>query len=837
MTDKADDKPKVVADEESEVVVRPAGPRRATGEPAAGEAGSDTGIVVPPELAVLPVRDTVLFPGTVIPLAIGRDRSRHLIETVLPEQKVIVTVCQKDAKVEDPTSDDLYQVGTAVAVVKLLRLEDGNQSIIVHALSRVRIEQWLSREPFFQARVSVLHETHTPSTEARALEVNARNLAVRVVELSPSIPQEAAIVINNIEEPGALADFLAANLQMDLAVKQRLLEETEVTERLRQVGVAIQEQLNVLELSRKIQGRVKDSIGKSQQQYFLQEQLKQIQKELGQADDKTIEIEDLRERIDAAGMGEAIKAEALRELGRLEKIPTASPEYNVIRTYLDWMTDVPWNKATKDKLDVNRARRILNQDHYDLEKVKRRILEYLAVRKLAPESRGPILCFVGPPGVGKTSLGQSIARALGRKFIHMSLGGMRDEAELRGHRRTYIGAMPGRIVQEIRKAGTNNPVFMLDELDKVGSDFRGDPTSALLEVLDPAQNSTFQDHYLNVPYDLSKVLFIGTANYMAPVPPALRDRMEVIELPGYTQREKMHIAQKYLVKRQLSENGLTAVQARWTTPAIQSIISSYTREAGVRELERQIGGVCRSVAAQVAAGKARSRTITAGLVAELLGAAKYESELALRASVPGVVTALAYTPTGGDIIFIEATGYPAFSRKGTLTLTGQIGEVMRESAQAALSLIKSSADKLGIEGRDVAGLDIHVHVPAGAVPKDGPSAGIAMFTALTSLLTNRMVRPDVAMTGEITLRGLVLPIGGVKQKVLGAKLAGIKTVILPERNRKDMPDVPSEAKKGMKFRFVKNVDEVLELALKAAGGRKRTPARRKRLKTKTGSST
>ncbi|MDP7636933.1 MAG: endopeptidase La [Phycisphaerae bacterium] len=837
MTDKADNKPKVITAEESKVVVRPAGSRPATGESAAGEAGSDAGIVVPPELAVLPVRNMVLFPGTVIPLAIGRDRSRHLIETVLPEQKVIVTVCQKDVEVEDPTSDDLYQVGTAVAVVKLLRLEGGNQSIIVHAMSRVRIKQWLGREPFFQARVSVLQETHTPSTEALALEVNARNLAARVVELSPSIPQEAAMVINNIEEPGALADFLAANLQMELSVKQRLLEETEVTERLRQVGVAIQEQLNVLELSQKIQGRVKDSIDKSQQQYFLQEQLKQIQKELGQTDDKTIEIEDLRERIDAAGMAEAIKSEASRELGRLEKIPTASPEYNVIRTYLDWITEVPWSKATKDKLDVNRARRILNQDHYDLEKVKRRILEYLAVRKLAPESRGPILCFVGPPGVGKTSLGQSIARALGRRFIRMSLGGMRDEAELRGHRRTYIGAMPGRIVQEIRKAGTNNPVFMLDELDKVGADFRGDPTSALLEVLDPAQNSTFQDHYLNVPYDLSKVLFIGTANYMAPVSPALRDRMEVIELPGYTQREKMHIAQKYLVKRQLSENGLTAGLARWTAPAIQSIISNYTREAGVRELERQIGTICRSVAAEVVAGKTRSRTITAGLVAKLLGPAKYESELALRASVPGVVTALAYTPTGGDIIFIEATGYPAFSRKGTLTLTGQIGEVMRESAQAALSLIKSSADKLGIDGRDVAGLDIHVHVPAGAVPKDGPSAGIAMFIALTSLLTNRAVRPDVAMTGEITLRGLVLPIGGVKQKVLGAKLAGIKTVILPDRNRKDMPDVPSEAKKGMKFRFVKNVNEVLKIALKAPDDSKQAPARRKRSKTKTGSST
>ena len=551
--------------------------------------------------------------------------------------------------------------------------------------------------------------------------------------------------------------------------------------------------------------------------FLLQEQLKAIQEELGQADDRTVEVEHVRGKIDAAGMSDDIRDECLRELSRMANIPAASPEYNVIHTYLDWMTELPWSLSTADKLDVNRAERVLNKDHYDLQQVKRRVLEYLAVRKLAPESRGPILCFVGPPGVGKTSLGQSIARALGRKFIRMSLGGMRDEAELRGHRRTYIGAMPGRIVQEIRKAGTNNPVFMLDELDKVGADFRGDPTSALLEVLDPAQNFSFQDHYLNVPFDLSKVMFIGTANYTHPVPPALRDRMEIIELPGYTRREKLFIAMRYLIARQLTDNGLTADQAKWKEPAVDLIIRNYTREAGVRELERQIGAICRGVAAKIAAGKVRSRTITPALVRELLGPRKYESELALRISEPGVATGLAYTPTGGEILFIEATSYPG---EGRLTLTGQIGDVMKESAQAALSLVKSRGESMGIDMEALAKRDIHVHVPAGAVPKDGPSAGVAIFTALTSLLTGRSVRPDVAMTGEVTLRGLVMPIGGVKEKTLAARRAGVGTIVLPKRNEKDMPDVPVDVKKELKFEFVANVEELLGIVLKPTRSRK-----------------
>ena len=589
-----------------------------------------------------------------------------------------------------------------------------------------------------------------------------------------------------------------------------------MAKRLRVLAIELQRQLEVLELGQKIQGQVKASIDKSQREYFLQEQMKAIQKELGQGDERQAEVIELREKIESAGMPDVVKKEVLRELDRMEKMPQASPEYYVIRTYMDVMTELPWNKGTQDNLDVNRAARILDEDHYDLEKVKRRILEYLAVRKLAPQSRGPILCFVGPPGVGKTSLGQSIDRALGRKFIRMSLGGLHDEAELRGHRRTYIGAMPGRVVQEIRKAGTHNPVFMLDELDKVGADFRGDPTSALLEVLDPAQNSTFQDNYLNTPFDLSLVLFIATANYMAPVPPALRDRMEVIELPGYTKTEKLHIAKKYLVGRQLEQNGLKKNQAKWTDAALSVTIDQYTREAGVRELERQIGTVCRGIAALVAAEKIKSRAVTPQVVVEFLGPRKYENEMAMRTSTTGVATGLAYTPTGGEIIYVEATAYPG---KGGLTLTGQIGDVMKESAMAAFSLLKSRAAQYGLDHEQIGKLDVHVHVPAGAVPKDGPSAGVAMATALASLLTSRKVRSDVAMTGEITLRGLVLPIGGLKEKVLAAKSAGIKTVIVPERNRKDLVDVPAEARKGLKFVFASTVDDVFAAALLKGNGK------------------
>lgn len=812
----------VVDEEDAEIVVRP-GATEDKLRPARE-------IRIPTEAAILCVRNMVLFPGTIVPIAIGREKSQRLLEDVLPDQKIIVIVCQKVPDVDDPGPADLYDVGTAAVVLKLLRLEKGSQSVIASGVKRVKVERWIQSEPYFRAQVRELSDVLSHSTETDALIINARNAAGRIIQLSPNVPEEAMVVLNNIDEPGGLADFLASNVQMELATKQQFLAELDVNERLRRVGVELQRQLEVLELSDKIQSQVKANIDKSQREYFLQEQLKAIQKELGQADDKTIEIEDLRTKLETAGMPEVVSAEVFRQLDRLSKLPVVSPEYNVLRTYLDWMTELPWSKTTQDRLDVNVAAEVLDEDHYDLEKVKQRILEYLAVRKLAPDSRSPIICFVGPPGVGKTSLGQSIARALGRKFIRMSLGGMRDEAELRGHRRTYIGALPGRIVQEIRKAGTKNPVFMLDELDKVGSDFRGDPTSALLEVLDPAQNNTFQDHYLNVPFDLSGVMFIATANYMGTVPPALRDRMEVIELPGYTQQEKLHIAMKYLVPRQLTANGLKVPQARWTAEAVTAIIDRYTREAGVRELERQIGTVCRRIAALIAAGKARSRKVTRRLVMDKLGPPKHESEVALRTSVPGVATGLAYTPSGGEIIFIEATAYPG---KGTLTLTGQIGDVMRESAVAALSFVKSSARKLGVEADQLGKTDIHVHVPAGAVPKDGPSAGVAMTTALTSLLTDRPVRHDVAMTGEITLRGLVLPVGGIKEKVLAAKRAGIRTVVLPERNRNDLEDVPRDAKKGLVFEFVKTIHDALAVAMcSASASRKRTrgkgrPSRRR----------
>jgi ATP-dependent Lon protease len=800
-------KPKIVSEEESEQVVRPVG---LPGQVPPGEQQ----VEIPTEVGILPVRNVVVFPGMVIPLGIGRQKSRRLLSGTLPQQKVIVALTQKKFETENPAPEDLYQVGTAIMILKLLKLEE-NQSIIAHGLMRVKVEEWLGQEPYLRARVSVLPETSPPGTEMEALTLNVRNLANRVMRLMPNMPEEALVVLNNIEQPGPLADFVASNLlQAELPAKQALLEQLDVGERLRAIGLELQHQLEVMELSDKIQSQVRENIDKSHREYYLQEQLKAIQKELGEMDERTAEVGELRRKIEEAGMPEAVKAEALRELGRMEKTPSASPEYHVILTYLEIMTELPWNKSTQDKLDIAAARTILDEDHYDLDKVKRRILEYLAVRKLAPQIRGPILCFVGPPGVGKTSLGQSIARALGRKFIRMSLGGLRDEAELRGHRRTYIGAMPGRVVQEIRKAGTNNPVFMLDELDKVGMDFRGDPTSALLEILDPAQNFSFQDHYLNAPFDLSKVLFIGTANHMGPVPAALRDRMEVIELPGYTAREKLHIATKYLVPRQLTENGIRADQAIWTPAAIEQLIEEYTREAGVRELERQIGSVCRAIAALVASGKARSRRVDRPLIARTLGPRKYESDLAMRTSIPGVATGLAYTPMGGEIIFVEAAGYAG---KGQLMLTGQIGDVMKESAQAALSFLKSHAREFHLPEDQLAKTDIHVHVPAGAVPTDGPSAGVAMAAALASLLTARPVRSDVAMTGEITLRGLVLPVGGIKEKVLAAKRAGIRSVILPRGNRKDLVDVPPEARKSLKFIFARTVREALDAALTRAG--------------------
>ena len=766
---------------------------------------------LPTEVSVLPVRNAVAFPGSVMPLSVQRESSQKLINDLLPEKKMLVMVCQKDPDTDKPNPDDLYQVGTAMMVLRMLRMDDGGMNIIVQGLMRVRITEWTGTEPFMRAKVEPIEDITSDDPKEEAMMLNVRQQAIRVIELTPNIPDEMRFLLSNIDSAGTLADFIAANMQIDPIQKQDLLEEPNVLTRLETISFLMQKQIDLLELSHKIQDQVREKVDKSQREFFLNEQLKAIQKELGQADEKSVDVQEITELLTEANLPEAVEKEAFRELRRLDKLSINSPDYHVLRTYLELLGELPWDVSTPDDLDLKKARKILDADHYDLTKVKKRILEYLVVRKLAPDSHGPIICFVGPPGVGKTSLGKSIARAVGRKFIRMSLGGMRDEAELRGHRRTYIGAMPGRIIQEIRKVGANNPVFMLDEIDKLGSDFRGDPTSALLEILDPAQNNSFQDHYLNVPFNLSKVLFIATANYIGNIPPALRDRMEIINLAGYTQLEKLNIAREYLVPRQLKQNGITDKQAKWNDDALSIIIDQYTKEAGVRELERQIGAVCRGVAAMIVEGKAKSRAINKRFLTTILGPRKYENELAMRKSLPGVVTGLAYTPVGGTILFVEATTYAG---KGNLILTGQIGDVMKESAQAALSLIKSNATKLGVDLEELAKQDIHIHVPEGATPKDGPSAGVSMFTALASVLTNKAVNHQIAMTGEITLRGLVLPIGGVKEKVLAAKLAGIKKVILPAANKKDLHDVPDDAKNSLEFEFVKNVDQLLKLVLK-----------------------
>ena len=767
---------------------------------------------LPETLPILPLRNVVAYPGTVTPLAIGRNSSRELILSCTPNETIIGLVAQKDPDQDNPGFRDVYHTGTAASILKIIKMPQGPIHVVVHALSRFKITRFIENKPFLKAEITPLESKFRKSKRLQALVVSVRQSANRVIELSPNVPEEASVLLENIDHPSALADFLAANLNLPVEEKQNLLEELDATKRLEMISVALANQLEVLEMSHKIQGRVQESIDKNQREYFLQEQLKAIQNELGHGDGQLEELKEINENIKKAKMPADVETEALRELDRLSKIPSASPEYSVIRTYLDWVCELPWSVATEDQLNIPKAERILNKDHYDLAKVKKRILEFLAVRKLNPTGKSPILCFVGPPGVGKTSLGKSIARAMGRKFIRMSLGGIRDEADIRGHRRTYIGALPGRILQELRKCGSSNPVFMLDELDKIGADFRGDPASALLEVLDPEQNNTFNDHYLDQPFDLSKVMFIATANYTEPIPPALYDRMEIIELPGYTTVEKLRIAKRYLVPRQLKEHGIKKTQLTVKDEALESIIESYTREAGVRNLERNIAGVCRSIATDIAKKERRRATIGKKDIARILGPAQFESELALRSGIPGVVTGLAYTPFGGELLFIESAAMPG---KGNLQLTGQIGDVMRESAEAAFSVVKARAENLGINPEDFSKLDFHIHVPAGAIPKDGPSAGVAMLTSLVSLLLDQPVRPDVAMTGEITLRGLVLPIGGLKEKLLAAKQAGIKTVLLPARNQKDMVDVPKEAQKGMTFKFVKNAKEVLQIALEA----------------------
>jgi ATP-dependent Lon protease len=799
--------------------------------PAGGEKKSETTrrgppdkVVIPEELPVLPIRDAVVFPGTIVPLTIGREKSKRLLSDVITGSKMLGVVAQRKAETEDPKLDDLYRVGTVVAVLKLLNLAEGKASIIVHGLMRFGIEDFAQTEPYLLARAHPREDTFEETTELEALMETAKQQAERVISLTPGVPEEALSVLSSLDNASALSDFLAANLSLELVKKQELLETFDVVERLRKITRALANQLEILELSRKIHNEVKSQIDKSQREYYLHEQLDAIRKELGETDSRDAEIAEMRQAIAAAKMPEPVAKEADRELERMKRIHPASPEYSGILDYLHWLCEVPWAVATDDNLDLAHAEKVLEADHYGLEKVKKRILEFLAVRTLNPHGRSPILCFAGPPGVGKTSLGQSIARAMGRRFIRMSVGGIRDEADIRGHRRTYIGALPGRILQEIRKAGANNPVFMIDEVDKIGSDFRGDPSSALLEVLDPEQNSTFQDHYLGVPFDLSRAMFICTANYMEAVPPPLRDRMEVIDLPGYTLLDKLHIARKYLVPRRRQDAGLTEPQIKFTDQALERIVESYTAEAGVRNLEREIGTVCRGVAAQVARNRKHPRVINKSDLAAYLGPIKYEPEVALRTSLPGVVTGLAWTPTGGDILFVEATSMPG---RGNLQLTGHLGDVMRESVLAALSVIKSHARKYHLDSKALAKTDLHIHVPAGAIPKDGPSAGVAMFTAIISLLTRRPCRSDVAMTGEITLRGLVLPIGGLKEKSLAAHRAGIKTVIIPQRNKKDLVEIPVEVRRQIKFVPVRTVDDVLKAALDVKSARRSRRAAKK----------
>jgi ATP-dependent Lon protease len=764
---------------------------------------------VPQAIPVLPLRNSVFFPRQVMPLSIGREASIIGVEEAIKDEGHMVIVAQTDGNIDKPTERDIYWFGTLAKVLKQFTLADGTRSVLMQGLERVQVISILHSEPYIRAVVRECDEVKQEGIEIDAMTTNLKNLFKRAVELSPNLNEEQLSVILNTEDAGTVADIVASLIPVSVEEKQKILETLDLKRRLEETALALTKLLQKLELGSKIQSEVQEGINKTQREYYLREQMKAIKKELGE-DEEGLELQELRKRIDDAKLPEEAKKVAEKELKRLSQMNQASAEYTVSRTYLDWILDLPWSVSTDDSLDIKKAKDVLENDHYGLDKVKRRILEYLAVRKLKNDMRGPILCFVGPPGVGKTSLGKSIASALGRKFVRISLGGVHDEAEIRGHRRTYIGALPGRIIQGMKKAGSNNPLFMLDEIDKVGQDFRGDPSSALLEVLDPEQNFSFSDHYLEIPFDLSKVMFIATANVLDTIPAPLRDRMEIIEIPSYVEDEKLHIAKRYLVPKQTKEHGLRDDQLQLDDDALRGIISGYTREAGVRNLERQIATVARGVAKDVAEGSMQRATVGKDKLTKYLGQQKFFPDVAERINRPGIAVGLAWTPVGGDILFIEAT---KMKGKGNLTLTGQLGDVMKESVQAALSFIASNAKQLGLEEHFRSELDIHVHVPAGAIPKDGPSAGVTMLTALTSLLTNRLVRNDLAMTGEITLRGAVLPIGGVKEKVLAAHRAGIKTVILPERNRFDLEEVPKTATEGMTFHFVKEMGDVLKLAL------------------------
>jgi len=797
-------------------------------QPEARRDQEEPSVEIPEELPILPLRGAVVYPLTVVPLAVGQPRSIRLVDDVVLGRKLVGLVASKRPELEEPMPEDCYTVGTLALIQRLIRMPDGTMRILVMGLERIRILEYTATQPYLKARVERHPETMTPGPELEALRRKTAELFARMVELVPGLPDQLGAMAMAVEDPRQLAYAVATYLRMSLQEAQEILELDDVAAKLHRLIGLLTREIEVLELGRKIQSEAQAQVEKMQREFFLRQQLEAIRRELGEADEHQMEIEEFRRKIEEAGMPPEAKREALRELDRMAKLPPASAEYGVIRTYLDWMVSLPWNKTTPDNLDVAHARKVLDEDHYGLQDVKERILEYLAVRKLKQERaaqleeletrdyirrarEGAILCFVGPPGVGKTSLGQSIARAMGRKFTRIALGGIRDEAEIRGFRRTYVGAMPGRIIQALRRVESRNPVFMLDEVDKIGADWRGDPASALLEVLDPEQNREFRDHYLDVPFDLSQVLFICTANQLDTIPAPLRDRMEIIFIPGYTETEKFHIAMGYLIPRQLRENGLLPGEITFTEAAVRRIIREYTREAGVRNLERAIGRVCRKVATRIAEGASEAALVDAEDVPRYLGKPLFtEEEIAHRVEVPGVAIGLAWTPTGGDVLFIEATRMPG--SKG-FVLTGSLGEVMRESAQAALSYVRAHAKDYGIPERFFEQSDLHIHVPAGAVPKDGPSAGITIVTALVSLLTDRPVRPDVGMTGEITLRGKVLPVGGIKEKVLAAHRVGLRTVILPKRNEKDLEDVPEDVRQAMQFVLVETIDEALAVAL------------------------
>ena len=786
----------------------------------------DHPVIVPDELPVLPLRDTVLFPQSFMPLAVARESSVRLIDEASASGKLIGVFTQKEAGTEEPDQDDLYPVGTLTHIHKLFKLPDGSIRLIVQGLARIQLRRLVALKPYLRAEISEAHEEirEEDRLEIDALQRNIKTNFQQVVSLSPLLSDDLQTLAANIAEPARLADFIASSLAtLPTAAKQEVLEVIDVRARMDLLNRVLIKELEVLELGSKIQSQVQSEVGKNQREYFLREQLKAIQRELGEGDDQAKEIDELRQKIEAAGMPEGVRKEAMRELDRLSKMPVAAAEYTVSRTYLDWLVALPWNKRTEEHIDLQRTKQILDADHSDLEKVKDRILEYLAVRKLNPELKGPILCFVGPPGVGKTSLAKSIASSLDRKFVRVSLGGMRDEAEIRGHRRTYIGALPGQVMQGLRRAESKNPVFILDEIDKLGSDFRGDPASALLEVLDPEQNNTFRDHYLDVTFDLSEVLFITTANVLDTIPPPLRDRMEILELPGYTEEEKLKIAREHLVAKQVKNHGLTDEQIAFTDASISAVIRGYTREAGVRNLERELGALCRKVARRRAEGDEAPVIITPDVVVEMLGAPRFlDEELEERTKDPGVAIGLAWTPAGGEVLFIEASRMPGQS---ALTLTGQLGDVMKESARTALSWFRAHAKEYHADPSFFRDAEIHLHVPSGAIPKDGPSAGVTMVTALASELTGRPVRGDLAMTGEITLSGRVLPIGGVKEKVLAARRLGIREVILPQQNDKNVKeDLSEDLRRGLTIHLVTRIEEVLDLALTPAPVPTPTPA-------------